>query len=273
MSKRFRPAPFLALTVLLLLPARATAGTATLLRDIADGPAGNASPAARQLTPFKDGVAFLAAPPGSSTPGVWVSDGTGPGTRLVHAGCQAIDCRDSPEILGVVNGFLLFSVPGDGPFDLRLWSSDGTRAGTLPLAPDDLDLTVGYRAEGAPIVVSAKALYFLACPDAGRCGIWQSDGTPAGTRLLQRHNDLDRRLVLAGDRLYTSTGNGELFVYDTKTGGSAVFDGGDDLSLLTPVGGRLFYVKFSFSLGDELWVSDGTAAGTRALKHGGFTSC
>src|SRR6266545_1348059 len=72
----------LALASLLILPVPARAGTAVLLRDIADDPLAYASSELRQLTPFKDQIAFFAAVP-NGPESLWVSDGTGPGTRTV----------------------------------------------------------------------------------------------------------------------------------------------------------------------------------------------
>jgi ELWxxDGT repeat protein len=267
MSKLLRLVPFLALMALLMLPFRAAAGTAVLLRDIADDPGANVGSAPRQLTPFKDQVAFVATPPNGPA-GVWLSDGTEAGTRLIHAGCPVGNCDENPgpEILGAVDGVLVFSVPIEGQrFRNRLWRTDGTVGGTEPLA-DDPDLFVEHDPASAGVLATAQALYFHACPDAARCGIWQSDGTPGGTKFLD--NPSRSQPVLAGDRLYALTAEHSLLIYDTKTGNTTLVGGWERFPfLLTPAGGKVFFVASLPGRGTELWASDGTAAGTRALSR------
>lgn len=79
MSQRLRLSPRLALLLSLAAatPAAAQTGTPVLLRDIAPGTQPYTSSYFPQLVPFKDQVAFLQY-------GLWVSDGTGAGTRLIH---------------------------------------------------------------------------------------------------------------------------------------------------------------------------------------------
>src|SRR4051812_31925184 len=160
MSKPFRVLPFFALVSLLILPVRAQAGTAVLLRDIADDPLSNAGSFVRRIVPFKDQAAFLASIPNAAE-GLWVSDGTAAGTHTVFSGCDVDVCEDAPEIFGTVNGFLLFSSAspeGEEDHPRRLWRTDGTRAGTVLLTPDVA--LPGYLNEGAPIVVTDRFLYF-----------------------------------------------------------------------------------------------------------------
>lgn len=269
MSKLCRLVPLSAVTVLLMLSGRASAGTAVLLRDIAHDPQANIGSAPRQLTPFEDQVAFVAAPPNGPA-GVWMSDGTGPGTRLIHAGCPVRDCDENrgPEIFGAVGGSLVFAVPIENQrFRLRLWRTDGTLGGTEPLTPGDPTVYVESNPVGAArVVATEEALYFHACPDAARCGIWQSDGTPAGTGFLGSSSR--GWPVRAGDRLYAGTPDQRLLAYDTKTGAGTVVDGWEGFpSFLTAAGGRLFFLASSTDRGAEIWTTDGTAAGTRPLTR------
>jgi ELWxxDGT repeat protein len=273
-SRRLAFCLLLAIGAILAPPAAAQTGAPVLLHDIAGSPPANTDTFLRELTPFKDQVAFL-DPVHNGPMGIWVSDGTGPGTRLVHLGCQTDDCEGLPEILGTVNGHLLFSSPGEEQFHpLHLWTSDGSRGGTVPLTPAQPDLTVGYLNEGAPMVVTSTAFYFLLCPE-NRCELWQSDGTPTGTRMAVRYDGPGtlNGLVLAGTRLYSTAfaGNsGRLWVYDTKTGGSALLTAESAaVQFLTAAGGKVFFVALAAdpAAGRELWVSDGTAAGTRALTQ------
>jgi len=266
----------LALVSLLLLPAPARAGTAVLLRDVADDPPASGGASLQQLTPLKDRIAFLATVP-NGPQSLWVSDGTGPGTRTVFEGCDGSTCDELPRIIGTVNGFLLFSAQSDKEGNLhRLWRTDGTRAGTIPLTPADLAFPSAWE-ERAPIVFTDKLLYFLACDDT-QCGIWRSNGTPAGTTLWNRYDGPGHLsgLKLAGDRLYSvaieTGGDSRLWSTDTKTGAEVLLGGWDypealySPALLTSAGGKLFFRALAAD-GEELWVSDGTVKGTRALTQ------
>lgn len=87
-----------------------------------------------------------------------------------------------------------------------------------------------------PFVEMAGNLYFRACTPAHGCELWRSDGTAAGTRL----------------------------VVDLSPSGPGS-DGNADPSGLTVVGGKLYFTAAD-AHGRELWMSDGTAAGTSLVK-------
>src|SRR5262245_17096878 len=126
----------LALASLLILPVATRAETPVLLRDIADDPETSVSSNLRQLTPFTNQVAFVALTP-DGLDSLWVSDGTGPGTRSVFQDCSSETCHSVLRILGTAGGHLFFYAQSAGEDNWRLWSTDGTRAGTLPLTTGD----------------------------------------------------------------------------------------------------------------------------------------
>jgi ELWxxDGT repeat protein len=264
----------LVLAALLFVPARAGAGGPELLRDIQDAPGGSADSSPRQLTPFRGQIAFLAAV-ANGPEGLWVSDGTAPGTRTVFQGCDG-DCAGL-DIVGVVNGFLLFSAGDEeGPSRVRrrLWRTDGTRAGTLPLAADFPPPADREFQPPEPVVVTPDALYFLRCT-GGPCAIWQSDGTPAGTAEWKRYGGPGSLsgLTLAGNRLFShvfESGSDPLrfWAVDRRNGSEALVAAGSPgvQPLATAAGGKLFFLARGAD-GAELWASDGTPAGTRPLTQ------
>ena len=267
--------PFFALAALLLLPARAGAGGPELLRDIQDQPGGSADSSPRQLTPFGAQIAFVAAVP-NGPDGLWVSDGTAPGTRLVFQGCGG-DCAGI-AIVGVVNGFLLFSAGDEGsPTFLRrrLWRTDGTRAGTVPLASDFPPPADREFQPPEPVVVTPQVLYFLRCAE-GSCAIWRSNGTPAGTAVWKRYGGPGSLsgLTLAGNHLFSHVfeSNSDplrFWAVDRRNGAEALVSAGSPggvQPLATAAGGRLFFLARGDD-GVELWASDGTVAGTRPLTR------
>ncbi|HTS02911.1 MAG TPA: hypothetical protein VMN04_10340, partial [Thermoanaerobaculia bacterium] len=194
-------------------------------------------------------------PPGASTFQLWLADVEGGGATLLrslHGGLQGI---------AWLGGTIVFSVYGQGlAVDDGLWRSDGTPDGTfrysslagisgLAFAGDVLVGTSAaglFRTDGtadgtlalrsyslasAPVALG-REVWFTARDAQAGLGVWRSDGTEAGTRL-----------VVGG------------------TGGSG----------FTALGSRVAFVGTSGSYPEQLqpsrdnaivWTSDGTPEGT-----------
>jgi ELWxxDGT repeat protein len=164
---------------------------------------------------------------------LWITDGTDVGTRLV---VDLAPGTDSPGIsLGIApfgNGFM-FTTFGSSGSARAPWFSNGTAAGTYHLA--DLDTRLNsptFSTSG--ITPLGQVAYFWTTPfgllgERLRSTLWRFD--PAA------------RSVSA-----TTTLN--------ALGGIATYGS---------VNARLLFVPDDPQLGQELWTSDGTAAGTRLL--------
>lgn len=175
-----------------------------------------------------------------------------------------------------------FFVHNDGIHGFELWSTDGTAAGTTMAA----DVCPGA-CPGIPslrpqtLAGVASRVYFEA--DDGLTGVelWESDGTPAGTR---RVADLRTAPGVGSNPIWlTPLGDRLLFVADTGGSTCSVFSllvGDDEPALVaafacatyddapsdfTPLGDRLVFGAMTPSNGRELWISDGTAIGTTLL--------
>jgi ELWxxDGT repeat protein len=213
--------------------------------------------------------------------GLYRTDGTAKGTRRVH-GFAGVGLSQA-----VAKGSQLF-FPAEGPgagtagvtvaspiWTMTLWKTDGTTTGTKRLGPRDLTVSGLVKHDGR-IYFDAKTPSFtgLDVPDK----VWRSDGTRAGTKQLSDVYTaspsalvrMDGALWFNGStspylesvRLYRSDG--------TKAGTVPVRPRVGYLRDMTPEVGRLWAHRHSQGVQgpDELWVSDGTAAGT-SLVYGG----
>ena len=117
----------------------------------------------------------------------------------------------------------------------RLWRSDGTEAGTVPIH----DLKLGDAA--AHLREVGGTLFFTNVDPIHGRELWRSDGTPEGTKLL--------RDIRPGQK------------------SSVPYDAGFESRgpLLTDVDGTLSFVANDGTHGVELWRSDGTRAGTKLV--------
>lgn len=135
---------------------------------------------------------------------IWRTDGTKTSTLVVKAGLY-------PMILFAgANGTLFFDS------DYRLWTSDGTGAGTQPL-----DAPGPVYPEGESTVLGS-ILYFAATDTTQPCDsacntVWRTDGTAAGTYSLGGSSAVIGNFTAVGDTLYwTSNAEGhgfELWAY------------------------------------------------------------
>jgi len=120
---------------------------------------------------------------------------------------------------------------------------------------------------GAP----AETLFFVGCRD--RCGLWATEGTAESTRLLVESRYIHHLVAASGrgawfgllDELWTSDGTptGTVKVVDVKPGFTPDPAFGVERygpSHLTAVDESVFLM-----VGERLWVSDGTAGGTRQV--------
>ena len=113
---------------------------------------------------------------------VYVTDGTDGGTGVfkdLYPGAVS----GNPAQLTATGGKLYF-VAVNWPHDSNrvLWVSDGTPAGTQPLA-DAIGVAVGG-SEPAELTAVGDRLFYRASAD-GQPGLWVTDGTATGTRLVK----------------------------------------------------------------------------------------
>ena len=238
----------------------------------------------------------LTADDGTTGNELWISDGTATGTQLLvdinpgispysglPAGAYASDFTE-------FDGQLLFAA-NDGTTGRELWVSDGTAAGTqllVDINPGSFD--GGYPAGSFPFNFTEidGQLFFTANDGTTGDELWVSDGTAAGTQLLL---DIDlgssgsyaSNLTEFDGQLFFTADNGitgdELWVSDGTVSGTQRLV--DITSIISPYGGYLsssyasdltvagdllFFTANDGFNGQELWVSDGSIAGTQLFQ-------
>ena len=220
---------------------------------------------------------------------LWRSDGTPTGTRMVK------DIRP-----GAVGGFFDFPAPkihqvngtmffaaDDGAHGLELWRSDGTAAGTVIVKDIVPGLGDAFERNIPDAMINVNGTLFLTAihPTLGR-ELFKSDGTAAGTVLVKDISqgpgygspsdftnvngtlfftaiDRDAGGVSHGRELWKSNGTaaGTVLVADIYPGDDGIFDPRPE-NLMNFGGALYFTADPGPEAGEELWRSDGTAAGT-----------
>jgi ELWxxDGT repeat protein len=179
----------------------------------------------------------------SFLPGLWVTDGTSAGTsEIVVSGASAgglFSVNAVPD-LTVLNGKVLFEGQ-DSRGRYNLWVTDWTSAGTSELTVTGTNPTSGLNPSYIT-VLGGRAL-FEGDDASGRISLWVTDGTTAGTS----------ELTVAG-----AYSNGLFYL-----GGNAA-DPGFAVS-----GSRALFEGKDGSGAANLWVTDGTPAGTSELLAAG----
>jgi ELWxxDGT repeat protein len=228
---------------------------------------------------------------------LWRTDGTEAGTVLIGS----FNNSGFGEVRDVVAGIDGIYVVGDnvgGSDNCYIWKYDGSRL---------LHQAVLIRDEMPRLVATSRGVYAVMDVDDAVTEIWRLSGQIARTTVVQGDTESYTFLQSAGDYFYFETGDpDQLWRSDGTAGDTRVFKGVDLFtSRLFPTRSRVFSLSDSGvqvsdgttatkisphaargydapaaavgnlvvmaiedeTHGIELWVSDGTAQGTRLLKN------
>ena len=186
--------------------------------------------------------AFFAASDAIHGEELWVTDGTPEGTKLVKDINPGVGSSDIGW-LSPFNDKVVFAAT-EGQNGIELWISDGTEDGTYMIK----DIHEFDSSEPRGFTQINETQFVFAAKDfeseihsarGAQWWLWVSDGTPERTEMI--------------------------YQCDTK------FPGQDDTSWWNPycrVGRQVFFKADNVdgTVGEELWVTDGTARGTRFVK-------
>ena len=211
-----------------------------------------------------------------STYGIYVTDGTVAGTKLITLAGSSLNRL--AQLVTLSDGRVLVEL-GDknasttSPGAATLWVTDGTAAGTT------LFKTIPYTGQATSDLVSfgnGRATFTV--PTSNFSQLYATDGTAAGTvPLLQTYGG-----IFYGGKSMTALGNGRaifssntsptdyrqtLYVTDSTAAGTVKLN---DLVISPPVsignGKVVFYAESQVFKQSGLYVSDGTAGGTVLLQ-------
>ncbi|MCC6000097.1 MAG: putative Ig domain-containing protein, partial [Pararhodobacter sp.] len=171
---------------------------------------------------------------------LWVTDGTQGGTRLVADLWPGASSGDPSGFLLIPNGRALFVArEDDGSFlgTRALWATNGSAEGTVKLIAGIGTPTWPVQTSSSGIGPDDRRLVVIdGGANTANTGVWATDGTEAGTELLFP-NASEVRLSMS------------------PSSGFLALPGGAVLTSTSLFGG-----------GFRTWVTDGTAAGTRAVS-------
>ncbi|NVN91578.1 MAG: hypothetical protein HXX11_13385 [Desulfuromonadales bacterium] len=208
---------------------------------------------------------------------LWKSDGTLAGTVMVKD-IRTGSNNSNIDFLTNLNGSLYFAA--NNGTDTQLWSSNGTEAGTVVVRSD-------IKAVNNLTLVNGK-LFFSGDDASNTHALWVSDGTPGGTTMLM-NNVYPSKPTAVGTTLFfqgwTNADGYQLWKSDGTIGNTSMvkaIGSGATSAIpdnLTNVNGTLYFTAWNTwdtPHHDQIWKSDGTAAGTVVVKDlpddYGFTS-
>lgn len=210
-----------------------TSATTKLVKDIRPGSEGSYP---SELIEFKGKIYFF-ADNGTHGKKLWMTNGTEAGTTLVKNVNSSIYDALSSSLLTIFNDKLYFKAD-DTNYGLELWVSDGTSNGTRLFKDINNNSKSG---NPQSLAVAGNKMYFSATDGENGYELWVTDGSSAGTKMLKDIN--------------TDT------VYNPGALGYGSFP--TDFS---PVGDKVYFLADDGTHGYELWVTDGTEAGTKLVK-------
>lgn len=170
------------------------------------------------------------------------------------------DGGPNPTFLRNVDGRLFFATYAAESGGWQLWITDPSSPAPT-LLRDSLGFDVELASAGRVLVFSTRG------------ALWTSDGTPEGTRIVKELPFYPYGIKPRGHEVYFSNGRGQLWKSDlTSDGTTLVADipPGFVFHDLTPAAitqgaFSIFFRAIDATVGNELWVTDGTPEGTQPI--------
>ena len=197
-------------------------------------------------------LVYFVATDATSGEELWVTDGTGAGTRMIKD-IYTGSVGSSPAGLTALGSKLLFfamdeiseftPVIDPSKAEKWLWVTDGTDAGTIRIGDTPTKFT-NYDGDAGNIVKCGNNAFFVGYDLTNNESLWITDGTTTGTKVVKNINP----------RVATGTFATAPAAIDwiTNVNDKKVMFRAETVSEVTG----------TTDVGSEIWLSDGTAAGT-----------
>ncbi|ATB48140.1 ELWxxDGT repeat protein [Corallococcus macrosporus] len=235
-----------------------------------------------------DRVLFFTANDGTHGRELWRSSGTGgSGTALVKDIYPGLASSEISNFTRVGNR--VFFAADDGVHGYELWVTDGTSAGTYlvkdiyPGPADGVHRPSPFFRRNSPLMVEfGGVLYFGADDGVNGSELWRSDGTEAGTYLVEDiepgpADSFPHTFARVGDEAFYFVAAQEEGSSDTVhlwrstgvPGAISVLSRAGDNVIFSPlaVKSRLYFLLDNDEGEASLWRTDGAASSTERLRH------
>ena len=232
-----------------------TSANTNILKDITAGSASSTLPTLDQDTTSTVNNLFLFTVPSTTgtTADVWRTDGTPSGTipivTKISTGNLSIYYSTN---FYTFNKRAYFLINDNIHTNISLWSTDGidaTSAHTGFLKDMGVNGSI-YQTFLSSVVFPGKFVFFFpADNDYANFSMWQCNGTAAGTTVIATF-PANPQTPESGPVIYPP------YSFDLSTGafGFSLYNG------------KFFFSAYGAKSGNELWISDGTGAGTNMVK-------
>jgi len=247
-----------------------TDGTTTgtvLLKDVNSGSGSGIN--YREILGVFGNKIFFDGDDGAGQAGLWVSDGTSQGTVFIN------DHRPEKLHVNSLETYALYYANNEDNISV-LWKTDGTTNGTQMLA--EVGATTTSIMDDSFLALGNQ-IFFSGNTKHNGTELWVTDGTSVGTRLFydlnHSYGSAPSLFLTIGEQVFyrgNASGIYGLCVTDGTAEGTKNLDINlDGLSIDTDSEFINFNGKLVLSASDgihgyELWISDGTQAGTKMIK-------
>jgi ELWxxDGT repeat protein len=212
---------------------------------------------------------------------IWETDGTSAGTAMAFdkIGATTLDYFTVPSNFVILNSKLVFSAATSAISAEIFATTNATNAGSYLLK----DINSGFMSSYSKVTnySLASGNYVAVSFDSDtNPGFYLTDGTAAGTqKILAGATPVSVLGMINGNMIFSGTGStgqelwstdgtiaGTVLLKDIYPGSTSGTQNSSSPSFAAQIGNKIFFTATTATEGTELWVTDGTVAGTVLLN-------